>query len=115
MKPLRQTIQAIVVTLGLTAALGLTFWARPAAADPDRDACPAAADADRGACPAVIHVSARPVHTDATARMATRRGHAARAHRHRHGGVRAGRISGTTTTRREPLSPPRQRPEHRAA
>ena len=101
MKPLRP---GIVVTLGVAAALGMSLGARPAAAD-----------VDRGASPVVLQVAARPAHTDATPCLSVRTGHALHLRHHRHGGRHAGRMAGATTTRREPLSPPRPHPEHRAA
>lgn len=111
MEPLRtSSVTRLIVTAAFTAAFAVTLaalaWAGP-------EAGPGGCDA-RCASAAALVVAARPAHTDASSRHIAA-SHAAHArHHHRHL-VHASRGLGVTTTRPQPLSPPRQHPEHRAA
>ncbi len=106
MMPLRSTVsEKMVLTAALAVAVTLSLataaWARPATC---LEAC-----ASRGALTTVARAS----HTAASRHVAAvQKAHPRQHHRH---GLRANRALGVTTTRPQPLSPPRQRPEHRAA
>ncbi len=107
MKPLRHAVLSTpIVTAAFAATLGVMFatasWAGP----------PACA----GSCTprTALVVPARAAHTDASARHVAS-SHLARArHHHRHA-LRVSRSFAPVAARPQPLSPARQRPEHRAA
>ena len=86
----------------LTMALASASWAQPATC------------AGPCASRAAFVVTARASHTDASARHVASSRAAGLRHHHRHA-LLANRSTGATTTRPQPLTPARQRPEHRAA
>ena len=96
MKPLRMVL-----------AVGLSLTAFVAAR-------PAAAGADPMASPASLHAAALGAHTHVQP-GSTSASHATNVRHHHHHRAAANRASTATTTRPQPLSPPRQHPEHRAA
>lgn len=106
MTSLRNTISSTLALAALLAAAATLSLATAAMARPATclEACAPAA---------TFTTVAHPAHTAAWHHQAPGRAAHPRAH-HRHAS-RASRALGVTTTRPQPLSPPRQRPEHRAA
>ncbi len=105
MKPLHTAVRAASIVKATTVA---AFAIALASALPASAVAGGAGAATRTMC-----APARAAHTDASARHLARN-RAAHA-RHRHHRLAHVTRGGVTTTRPQPLSPPRSRPEHRAA